>query len=90
MLTRYVDILVKVDLTTQQVIQVKIAHRKSHLNYARKKILMPAKTTKRTLRNLCSCICEKEYIQNSGKAIIAVWGRDVVNNKKQRKETGGE
>ena len=29
-------------------------------------------------------------MQNSGKTTIAVWGRDVVNNKKPRKETGGE
>ena len=29
-------------------------------------------------------------IQNSDKASIAVWGRDMCNKEKPRKETGGE
>ena len=31
-----------------------------------------------------------KIMQNSGKASIDVWGRDMVNNEKPGKETGGE
>ena len=42
------------------------------------------------VRQKDACGTIGEATQNSGKAGVGVWGRDVVNNETPRKETGCE